>query len=134
MALVVKRPKHFGDSIRESSSWNQRSYVSKDAKPEKTWCFSHQLVVPRENCMMLCCTRRAWWSWAEKSSILSSLNCWRCSKSCDKIAPTFGSHDKLMHPKLCSSLACYATTCSYISSLDKRMHSKPCQHLNHSWI
>ena len=46
--LSQKRPRHFGDSAGESRNWNKRSHVCKDAKPEKRWCFSLQLVVLRE--------------------------------------------------------------------------------------
>ena len=48
----------------------------------------------KRNRMILCRARRAWWSWAEINSILSSLSCWWCSKSCDEIAPTSGSHPR----------------------------------------
>ena len=44
------------------------------------------------------------------------------------------NHDKLTHPESWSIHACQAMACSYILSRDKRMHSKPYQCLNHSWI
>ena len=46
--LSQKSPRHFGNSTGESSSWNKRSHVSEDAKLVKRWCFSNQLVLPRE--------------------------------------------------------------------------------------
>ena len=46
------------------------------------------------NCMMFYHARRALWSWAWKSSILSSLRYWRWSDSCNKIASTFGNHPR----------------------------------------
>ena len=42
------------------------------------------------------------------------------------------NHDKLTHPKSWSIHARQAIACSYISSHNKCMHSKPCQRLNHS--
>ena len=55
---------------------------------------SHTNCRSKRNRMILCSARRAWWSWAEISSILSSLSCWRCSKSCDEIAPNSRSHPR----------------------------------------
>ena len=46
------------------------------------------------NCMMFYRARRALWSWAWKSSILSSLRYWRWSDSCNKIASTSGNHPR----------------------------------------
>ena len=42
------------------------------------------------------------------------------------------SHDMLTHPKSWSIRTHQAMACSYISSRNKRMHSKLCQCLNHS--
>ena len=46
------------------------------------------------NCMMFYRARRALWSWAWKSLILSSLRYWRWSDSCNKIASTSGNHPR----------------------------------------
>ena len=46
--LLQKRPRHFGDFTGESSSWHKRNGASKGVELAKRWCFSHQLVVPKE--------------------------------------------------------------------------------------
>ena len=78
----------FGNSAEQEKSCIRRCNTNKKMMFLPPTCCS------KRNRMILCSARRAWWSWAEISSILCSLSCWRCSKSCDKIAPTFGSHPR----------------------------------------
>ena len=43
-----KTSRHFGDSAGESNRWHKRNGASKGVESAKRWCFSHQLVIPRE--------------------------------------------------------------------------------------
>ena len=98
----LRRFRIFGPCYKTSRTFWRLRWGVKQLKQEKScirrcktskkMMFLASTCRSKRNRIILCCARKAWWSWAEISSILSSLSYWKCSKSCDEIAPTSGSH------------------------------------------
>ena len=71
--LSQKRPWHFGNSAGESSSWHKRNGASKGVEPAMRWCFSHQLIIPRET--VWCFTTQEEHCEVELEKVLSLAHC-----------------------------------------------------------